>query len=470
MAKATLGLIVGNRDFFPSRFVTEGRNDLLQLFKEMDIEAVVIDEKDSNLGGVETRADSKICGDLFKKNADKIDGVLVVLPNFGNEQGIADTMRISGLKVPILIQAYPDDLHKMDLNGRRDSFCGKFSACNVLRQYGITYTLTTLHTVHPKSESFKKDLEKFVAVCKVVKGLKNARLGAIGARPDAFKTVRFSEKIFEHHGISVSTVDLSWILGKASRLKDSDSKVVHKLDEINGYVNTQKVPATALMKMAKLGLVIDEWMTDNDINATALQCWDSIQQNYGVNACSLMSIMGEKLLPSACEVDVAGVLGMYALTLASGKPSALVDWNNNYMEDANKCVIFHCGNYPKSFFDDNVEMDIADVLGTTLGNENVYGALDGRVPGGPLTYARVSTDDVNGKIRTYFGEGRFTDDDIPTFGARGVLEIPNMQGLLHNLCKQGFEHHVGISKSYVADILEEAFGAYLGWDVYYHKG
>ncbi|NMC53655.1 MAG: fucose isomerase [Chloroflexi bacterium] len=470
MAKATLGLIVGNRDFFPSRFVTEGRNDLLQLFKEMDIEAVVIDEKETNLGGVETRSDAKICGELFKKNVDKIEGVLVILPNFGNELGIAETLRISGLNVPVLVQAYPDDVQKMSLEGRRDSFCGKFSACNVLRQYGYAYSLTANHTVHPKSESFRKDLEKFVAVCKVVKGLKKARLGAIGARPDAFKTVRFSEKLFERSGISVSTVDLSEIIGNASRLKDTDSQVVSKLDEIKSYVTTQKVPAAALLKMAKLGLVIENWMNDNDIDATAIQCWESIQKNYGVNVCGLMSMMGEKLLPSACEVDVAGVLGMYALTLASGKPSALVDWNNNYGDDPNKCVLFHCGNFPKSFFDDKVEMYLADVLGTTLGNENVYGALAGRIPSGPLTYARVSTDDVNGKIRTYFGEGRFTDDELPTFGGRGVIEIPNMQALLQNLCKGGFEHHVGISRSHVAGVLEEAFGTYLGWEVYYHKG
>jgi len=308
--------------------ITEGRNDILALFKEMDIEPVILEEADTNLGSVETYTHAKACAELFKKNRDRIDGILVTLPNFGDERGVADTIKLSGLKVPILVQGYPDDLSQLIVERRRDAFCGKISVCNNLRQYGYPYTLTELHIVHPMSPSFKADLAKFVGICRVVKGLRNARLGAIGARPDAFNTVRFSEKLLQVDGISVITVDLSEIFGWANHLKEDDPKVKAKLEDIQAYAKSESVPPVSMVRMAKLGIVIDDWMKENDLHASALQCWNSVQKNFGVNVCTLMSMMSDRLMPSACEVDVTGVASMYALQLASGRPSALADWNN----------------------------------------------------------------------------------------------------------------------------------------------
>jgi L-fucose isomerase-like protein len=469
MAKVTLGVIVGNRDFFPDRLVTEARADVLKLFKEMDIEAVMVDEKATKLGGVETWTHAKICADLFKKNADRVDGIFVCLPNFGDEKGVADTIKLSGLNVPILVQAYPDDPNQLTVERRRDGFCGKISVCNDLRQYGYAYSLTELHTVHPLTDSFKADLAKFVGVCRVTKGLKNARFGAIGARPGNFNTMRYSEKMLQSFGMSVVTVDLSEILGNANRLTDTDKRVVEKLAEIRAYAKSDSVPSPALVKMAKLGITISDWMKVYDLNASAIQCWTSLQQNFGINVCTLMSMMSDKLMPSACEVDVTGVASMYALQLASGSPSALVDWNNNYAGDPDKCVLFHCGNFAKSFLPD-IEIKTAEILATTLGTENTYGAVAGRVPAGPMTYARISTDDNKGIIRTYMGEGEFTDDPLDTFGARAVIHTPGLQKMMRYICKNGFEHHCAMNASHSASILAEAFESYFGWEVYHHAG
>jgi len=469
MTKVTLGVIVGNRDFFPDRLVTEARADILNLFREMDIEAVILDDKSTKLGGVETWTHAKICGELFKKNAERIDGILVVLPNFGDEKGVADTIKLSGLNVPILVQAYPDDLNQLTVERRRDGFCGKISVCNDLRQYGYAYTLTDLHTVHPLTDSFRADLAKFVGVCRVVKGLKNARFGAIGARPGNFNTMRFSEKMLQSFGMSVVTVDFSEILGNATKLSDDDARVKVKLDAIRNYAKSDSVPSPALVRMAKLGLVIDDWMKEYDLTASAIQCWTSLQQNYHINVCTLMSMMSEQLMPSACEVDITGVASMYALQLASGSPSALVDWNNNYGGDPDKCVLFHCGNWAKSFLP-GIEIKNAEILATTLGTENTYGAVAGRVPAGPMTYARISTDDNKGIIRTYMGEGEFTDDPLDTFGARAVIRAPGLQKLMRHICKNGFEHHCAMNASHSASILADAFETYFGWDVYHHVG
>jgi L-fucose isomerase-like protein len=469
MEKTTLGVIIGNRDFFPDILVEEGRRDILAVLNQVGIDPVILKETDSKLGGVETWKDAQLCAALFKENRDKIDGILVVLPNFGDEKGVADTIKLSGLQVPILVQAYPDNVSAFHVERRRDAFCGKISVCNNLNQYGFPFSLTKLHTVAPNTDSFKADLSKFVSICRVVTGLKNARLGAIGARPGAFNTVRFSEKLLQAYGISVTTVDLSEVIGRAEKLADADWKVKERLDGILAYVPTRDVPPPSLVKMAKLGVVIDDWMAANALNASALQCWNSIQKNYGVNVCTLMSMMSDKLMPSACETDITGVASMYALQLASGTPSALVDWNNNYADDPDKCVLFHCGNWAKSFFPE-FKMAYADILATTLGTENTYGAVAGRLPAGPMSYARISTDDRAGRIRTYVGDGEFTDDPLETFGSRAVVRVPGLQTLLQHVCKNGFEHHVAMNAAPTAAILAEAFETYMGWEVYHHRG
>lgn len=469
MARTTLGVIVGNRDFFPDYLVTEARRDISCLFAQMDIDAVMLDESQSKLGGVETWAHAQRCADLFRANRDRIRGVLVSLPNFGDEKGVAETLKLAEMNVPVLVQAYPDDLGRLGVETRRDSFCGKISVCNNLRQFGIPFSLTELHTVPVNSPEFRADLKHFLAVCRISGGLRRARIGAAGARPNAFNTTRYSEKLLQTSGIGVSTIDLSDVFGRAQKLADGDERVKARLRDIGAYADVSIVPAPAILQMAKLGIVLGDWMEENGLVATAIQCWSSMQQNFGVNCCTIMSMMSEGLMPSACEVDITGVVTMYALQLASETPSALVDWNNNYGRDPNKCVLFHCGNWARSFLPD-AKVGTAPILGTTLGEENTYGAMAGRTPAGPVTFARVSTDDQAGRIRAYVGQGSFTNDELHTFGTRAVVEVPRLQQLMRYICKNGFEHHAAMSASHCAAAVAEALETYLGWDVHRHEG
>jgi L-fucose isomerase-like protein len=466
---ATLGVIIGNREFFPDQLVTEACDDIIKLFADCDIRPVMLSAKETKCGGIESHADARKCADLFKQHRDEIDGILVVLPNFGDEKGVADAIRTAGLDVPVLVQAYPDDLNQLGITRRRDSFCGKISVCNNLVQAGIKFTLTRQHVSALLSESFRADLDSFVRVCRIVRGLRGVRLGAVGARPGAFNTVRYSEKILERNNISVTTVDLSEFLGQAEKLTESDTAVRAKLDEIRNYAPAPGVPAEKLLQMARLGVILSRWIEANGLDATAIQCWTSVQKNFGCNVCTLMSMMSEKLMPSACEVDVTGVLTMYAMQLAADAPAAIVDWNNNYGTDDDKCALFHCGNWAKSFLPD-IKIGTAPILGSTLGIENTYGALEGRTPAGPLTYGRLTTSDVDGAIRAYIGEGELTDDELRTFGTRAVAYVPKLQRLLRYICENGFEHHVVMTRSKTARPLKEALGNYLGWDLYHHCG
>src|SRR5215467_14422886 len=251
--RMTMGLIVGNRGFFPDHLAKSGREEMLRALASAGMNVVALTPEQSKYGAVETRDETRRCAELFRLNRDVIDGVIVTLPNFGEERAIADTLRLADLRVPVLIQATPDDPKKMTIAFRRDSFCGKMSACNNLRQYGIPYSITTLHTESPDSPEFAPDVQQFGAVCRVVNGFRNLRVGSIGARPAAFNTVRYSEKILEANGISIETLDLSEVLGRIDRMKDHDDAAQSKLAAIKKYVDSKDVPPPALMKMAKLG-------------------------------------------------------------------------------------------------------------------------------------------------------------------------------------------------------------------------
>lgn len=465
--KMAMGLIVGNRGFFPGHLAETGRQEMIQALEEAGMKAICLAPEQSRYGAVETHEEAKRCAELFRAHADEIDGIVVTLPNFGDERAIADTLRLSRLRVPVLVQATPDAPSKMSISHRRDSFCGKMSACNNLTQYGIPYSLTSSHTVSPGSAEFKKDLEWFAGVCRVVRGLQGLRIGSIGARPAAFNTVRYSEKILESQGISVETLDLSEVLGRIQRMQDSDEAAAAKLQSIEKYVSTNDVPKAALLKMAKLGAVIDQWMKETDVSISAVQCWTSIEENLGVVPCTVMSMMSEDLMSSACEVDICGVLSMHALRLASSTPSALLDWNNNYGENPDKAVCFHCSNLPKHFLK-SPKMDYQAIIAGTVGKENTFGTCVGLVRSGAMTFARFSTDDRAGRVRGYVGAGRFTDDPLETFGGAGVVEIRGMQKLLRYICENGFEHHVAANFSSVADAVHEAATRYLGWPMYRH--
>lgn len=466
----TFGLIVGTRGFFNPALAVEGRKQLLAKLDELGYSYVIPPEDATPNGAIETLDDARVAARVFKENAADIDGVVVTLPNFGDELGVVQTLDIAGLDVPVLVHAFDDKLDKLDFEHRRDAFCGKLSVCNNLYQYDIPFTNTSYHSYPIESDAFEEDLAFFAKVCRTVRGLTNARVGAIGARPAAFQTVRFSEKILQKTGITVVPVDLSEIIFRAQALEDKDGDVQEKLAAIQSYGTIPGyVPGENVMKQAKLSVVINRWVEENECDASAVECWDSIQKNYGCATCLSMSMMGERLMPSACEVDVLGAVSMYALLLASGSPPGFLDWNNNYADDRNKCINTHCSNYPKSFIGkEDIEISNLDVLGETLGKDRCFGAIKAQVAAGPMTFFRVSTDDPRGVIKAYLGEGEFTEDPVSIAGGAAVCQVEDLQGVLDHICKNGFEHHVSMTRGHCADVLQEAIDTYCGWELYRH--
>jgi L-fucose isomerase-like protein len=466
----TLGLVVGSREFFNPAPALETRRQLTAQLEKLGVGYSILPVEATKNGAVQSRQDARLYAAQFREERDTIDGLVICLPNFGDEIAIMELVAEAKLNVPILLQASNDEIDKVDVASRRDAFCGKFSVANNFYQYGVAFTDTTSHTCDVDGEEFAADLDRFVRVCRVVRGLRNARVGSIGARTGAFQTMRFSEKLLQASGLTVVTVDLSEIIQSAQGLAGDAPEVKAKLAEIGAY---GKIPAHIkpenILKQAKWTIAVDRWIEENDCDASAIQCWRSLQDNFGCATCLTMSMMGEKLIPSACEVDVMGAVSMYALALAANAPSAILDWNNNYGREPDKCVCTHCGNYPKSFLGAAPEISELDVLGSVLGKEKCFGAVKGKVKAGSMTYFRASTDDRLGVVKTYVGEGAFTDDPFAMDGGIAVTEVARLRRLLGFVARNGFEHHVAMVRGHCAEAVAEATGRYLGWPTYFHR-
>lgn len=449
----------------------QAREEVLAQLGKHGIDPVILPFEATSNGAVQSVEDAKLYAEHFSRHRGEIDGLVICLPNFGDEIAIAELVNRAGLEVPILLQASNDDVEKVDVHSRRDAFCGKISVANNFWQYGVPFTETTRHTMDVDSDQFAIDLDRFARTCRVVRGLRNARIGAIGARTGPFQTMRYSEKLLQASGITVTTVDLSELIGAAGKIRDDDTELKATLERIGSY---GKIPAyiesSQIVKQAKWTLAVNRWIDRNECDASAIQCWRSLQDNWGCATCLTMSMMGEELMPSACEVDVMGAISMYALTLASGSPAAILDWNNNYGDAEDMCVCTHCGNYPKSFLGETPEISELDVLGETIGRKKCFGAVKGKVQPGNMTYFRLSSDDRFGSLKAYVGEGEFTDDPFGMDGGIAVTRVRNLRELMRFVTRNGFEHHVAMVRGHHADVVTEAAIRYLGWPTYHHGG
>jgi L-fucose isomerase-like protein len=465
--KITLGVAIGSRAFFSPAPCKAARDEILHELAALGVDAVILPYEATENGAVQSIPDADLYAEHFRKHADRIDGIVVCLPNFGDEIAVAEMLNRARLGVPVLLQAANDDNDKVSVSQRRDAWCGKISVTNNLYQYGIPFTEPSTHTSDIASDAFRADLARFVGVCRVVRGLTGARLGAIGARTAPFQTMRYSEKLLQQAGVTVVTVDLSEMIGRAAKVTDAD--IAPTIERIRNY---GRIPAhirpEQVATQARWTVAVNRWIEENGCDASAIQCWRSLQDNFGCATCVTMSMMGEELMPSACEVDIMGALSMYALALASKAPPAILDWNNNFAREADKVVATHCGNFPKSFIGDTPEIGELDVLGEVIGRSKCFGAVKGKVKAGPMTYFRVSSDDAQGHLKAYLGEGEFTDDPYGMDGGIAVCRVPELRRLMGFVTQNGFEHHVAMVRGHHAPVLHEALTRYLGWPFYDH--
>ena len=389
--------------------------------------------------------------------------MILCLPNFGDETGAVAALKEAG--VPILVQAYPDELDKMGPDMRRDAFCGKISIMDVFCQYGVQFTALKPHVVHPRSPRFAANIDQFDRVCRVVKGLRRMTVGAIGARTTAFKTVRIDELALQRHGITIETLDLSDVFGRVNALSTGDDEVLAKLDRLRRYTSLDGVPEEAVSTLARLGVVLDRLVEELQLDALAVRCWIELQRQLGISPCVLLSEMNDRGLTAACEVDVGNAVTMRALALASGGLATCLDWNNNYGDEDDKCILFHCGPVPQQMMTGRGQVTDHLLLASGAGAGCGYGCNVGRIAPTPFTFGSLAT--AEGELRFYLGEGQFTADPIPRdfFGCAGVAEIDHLQDLLLTIGHEGHRHHLSATPGHHLEPVREAFERYLGYGV-----
>ena len=463
MKKTTFALFFGNRGFFPETLIAGARAELEKRLKDLGYDSLLMPADATKFGAVEGAAEGEKYARWLAGKAGTFDGVILCLPNFGDEIGAVAALKDAG--TPILVQAYPDELDKMGFKERRDAYCGKFSVMDVFYQYGVKYTSFPPHTVHPLSDKFAAQVHDFARVCRVVKGMKNVTLGVVGARTTAFKTVRFDELTLQRHGITCETYDLSSVIASVGKLADNDAKVIAKNARLQAYSNCSAVPAASMVTMSKLGVVLDELIAEAKLDTIALRCWIELEMQLRVAPCLLVSEINDRLIPCACEVDVCNAVMMQALHLASEEPSTCLDWNNNYGDDDNKCILFHCGPVPQSLMAAKGTVVDHPMFAKELGDGCGWGPNVGRIAPMPMTFASCITE--NGKLTFYVDEGNITKDPIAQdyFGCAGVAEITDLQRKLNVLGRSGYRHHTSMTRGHVAEAVRHALTTYLGYDL-----
>lgn len=455
-------LYFGNRGFMPAELIEGAREDMIKAVLSAGHEVLVMDKNATRYGAVETREEGRIYHDWLKSHEGEYDGVILCMPIFIDENGAVAALQDAN--VPVLMQAYPDEIGKMDFKHRRDAFCGKFSVTDVFYQYKIPFTVLKPHVVHPLSDAFKQNLNDFAAVCRVVKGMKRFNLGCIGARTTAFKTVRFDEVTLQRYGINVESFDLSELIFKVNGKADDDKKVLEKKSVLENYADFSRVPEKNKLTLAKVSAVIDEYIDEYKLDAITLRCWNEMETILRVCPCVLISELNDRGIVCSCEIDLCSAITMRAMALASGMPTACLDWNNNYGDDENKVILFHCG---------PVAQTLMDGKGTVTEHKmfakgdpgSGWGSNEGRIKAFDMTFSNCFTE--NGKLKVYSSEAKFTGEPIEKeyFGCGGVAEIADLQNKLLKLAKGGFKHHTTVGVGHMKSVLTEAFKTYLGYEI-----
>ena len=458
-----IGLIPANRGFFSDELAAKMRAQTITAMEKAGLEVIVPDENLTKLGCVETYEEAQKTGRLFRN--EDVRGVIVAAVNFGDEQAVAFTIKESGLNVPTLIFGCQEEEVLKMTTPRRDSFCGLLSIGEALRQIGVKYTVARVPICFPSDASFADELHRFAGVCRVVNGVRNARYGQVGMRPDGFWTCRVNEKALQRLGVTTVDLDLSEAIAAVSKMDTGLPEVKRIEEQIRAQCDASGAPEAAINKIARMEKFLRDFVAEKKLDALAVQCWTSLQHNLGICSCSTMGRLGDEGIPCACEADILGTLSMHALTLASGGASALADWNNLHNDDPELANIWHCGVFPPSFAKSKPKMGVQEILAETVGRDNTWGLCEFEVADGPITLFRT-TQDPDGAWKAVIVPAVVETTNAKTFGAYGWARIKGLQKLYRDVLVRHFPHHVAMTRGQVQDIIWEAFGNYLGFEMY----
>ena len=456
-----LALLIANRGFFPSTVIESAREEMTTAIHRVGAEVLIPDVSLTRYGAVETAEEGRFYARFLAEHQGEYQGLVICLPNFGDENGIKEA--IKDVNVPIFLQAYPDELGKLDFANRRDAFCGKLGLCAVLKQMKMPFVSSESFTVHPLSDEFEQELLKFLSVCRIVQRMRYMRVCVLGARTTAFKSVRFDEGALESVGVDVETFDLTQVFDKMKDIEDNDPRLSLWKDKLNATADTCDTPEYAILNQCKLGVALNKVRDEMQADALAIRCWSELQYEYKITPCAIMGILNEQGIPVVCETDASNAPAMMALALASGTGVGCLDVNNNYGDDPEKCIMFHCGPIPMNLMCGKGHMEEHKMFVKTQGENCSWGVNAGRLKAGVITVCGMRTE--NGEVRYFVETARVEDIELQEnfFGTYGVVSIPNLQSKLKRMSEEGFRHHVAITSGDHAQAVREALTKYLGY-------
>lgn len=454
-------LLLASRNNLPSATVETARNGVKQAVEKEGHSILEMDSSLTRNGSVETLQEAKNFAKFLQLSEGEYDGVIVSVLNFGEESAAA--FALSGCKTPILLHAISDEIGKMGITTRRDAYCGKLAFMAVFNQFGIPFTAYQPHSTDYHGEDFAAQIRDFADVCRIVNGMRRCRVGTIGSRITSFKTVRVDEITLQKYGITNETFDLTEVILRVNNLKGDDPKVEEKKQQLASFADFTHLPTDKMETLSKLAVALDDIVTTNALNCFSLRCWTELQRLLGVSACTLTSEFSCRGIPVACEGDTINAIALYAVQLATGNPTVCLDWNNNYNQQLDRCVISHCGNVPPCYLKGKHSVEEHTKFKSRMGENCAWGVINGFMAPMRITYGGAMTND--GKLSFYFGEGDITDDQLgPEFyGSGGVLKIDNLQDVLVGIGKSGFHHHINLAKGSGVKALKEAITTYLGY-------
>lgn len=452
----------GNRGFFPAEGIESARETMESVIRKAGYDVLFMDPSLTRFGAIETVAEGELFARFLKENEEAYDGVIVSLPNFGDENGAASALQ--DCKKPILLHAFEDSYDKMGVDSRCDAFCGKIAMSSLFVQCGLKFTTFKPHVINPDKPEFKNHLKQFAAICRIVAGMRRFRVGAIGARTTAFKSVRCDEITLQRHGITVETIDLSSVIESVRRFNDI-KRLEEKLNLLKRYSNFKNVSDEKAETMAKLAIVIDDIISSYRLDAIAIRCWSEFQVQLGISPCLIVSMLNQAGIQAACELDIANAVTMRMLSLASEEASCCLDWNNNYIDKADECILFHCGPVANSLLRGKGTIEVQKILANSYGADNCIGSNIGLMDLFKFTYSSMKTE--NGEMQFYIGQGDFVDEPVPQeyFGVYGVAKVGNLQDVLQYICNNGYRHHVCLTRGDYTNAIIEAASNYLGYKI-----
>lgn len=454
-----IGFVPASRTIFDQELAVKVRGDVIEALRDAGLEVVAPGEGLTENGLVQTPAEAERVGRLFDQEG--VSGVVVGALNFGNEVPAALAALSRADERPVLLFGVGEEGELTREASRRDSFCGLISIATALRHREARFVFPRRAVCFPDDAEFRLAIFEFGNVCRAVAEVSGAVYGLFGPRPEEFETCAFDElSLLRKLGIRVVPVPLTTLFSLAAAVPVEVEREI--AEDMKGSVDCSGVSESDLAKMARLEAALDGIIEERGLSGLALQCWTSIQDDYGVSPCFVMSRLTDRGVPCACEVDIHGTLSMHLLSLVAGSTAGLADWNNRHYRAADVFSAWHCGVFPPSLCSGEKRLSyhniLADSTGTAVGK---FGTVESRLDGGPVTMMRV-TEHPWDTWPVLIAEGDVVDVPGDSPGSHGWVRVSDLDRLYAKLLR-GFPHHTAIAAGHVGGALMAA-AYFLGLD------